>query len=280
MLGHVVYGHLCATEGYNVSGTVRSSSRKTVLREGSRSNIIEGVNALDPDSLNGVLDLRPDVVINCIGIIKQSDQASDPIKSISINSLFPHLVAEKCAKVNARLIHISTDCVFSGQDGNYQETDTADASDLYGRSKLLGETHDAHTITIRTSIIGPELTGKSGLLEWFLSQESSVNGFTKAIFSGLTTYELANVLTNYVIPNRQLSGVYHVSADPIAKFDLLSLIADVYGKKIQIERFDDFVIDRSLNSDRFKSQTGYNPPDWKSLIKHLCVEHKSKIGHE
>jgi dTDP-4-dehydrorhamnose reductase len=167
----------------------------------------------------------------------------------------------------ARLVHMSTDCVFSGSKGNYRESDPSDAKDLYGRSKYLGEVAYPNAITLRTSIIGHELQSAHGLVGWFLAQQGQCNGFTRAIFSGLPTVALAQVVRDVVIPRPGLFGVYHVAAQPISKYDLLKLVADVYGKTIEITPSEKLVIDRSLNADRFRDATGYQVPGWPELIK-------------
>jgi dTDP-4-dehydrorhamnose reductase len=208
-------------------------------------------------------------VINGIGLIKQLPSAHDPISAIKINALLPHQLARVCAAQNARLIHISTDCVFSGSKGLYRESDTPDATDLYGRTKLMGEIEYGNALTLRTSIIGPELHSNSSLLDWFLSQTGSVKGFTKAVFSGLPTVEIARVIADYVIPRPTLTGLYHVASQPINKHALLSLIAQIYQKNIDIMPDDKLVIDRSLNSDRFCDDTGYHAPQWDELITRM-----------
>lgn len=199
--------------------------------------------------------------------MKQLADAEDPLQAIPINAMLPHRLSRLCELAGARLVQISTDCVFSGEKGNYRESDPSDAKDLYGKSKFIGELSSPHTITLRTSIIGHELQSAHGLLGWFLSQEERYNGYAKAIFSGLPTVVLAQIFRDEVIPRPELSGVYHVAGQPISKYDLLKLIATVYGKQIEIVRDDKFVIDRSLNAERFREATGYVAPEWPTLIK-------------
>ena len=187
--------------------------------------------------------------------------------AVPINTLLPHRVQRLAEIAGARLVHISTDCVFSGAKGNYLETDKADAADVYGLSKYLGEVAAPNAVTLRTSIIGHELASANGLVEWFLAQEQGIKGFTKAIFSGLPTVELARVVRDFVLPRPEITGLYHVSADRIAKYDLLRLVGHVYGHDIPIEPDASLIIDRSLNSDRFRSATGYAPPSWPDLIE-------------
>ena len=201
--------------------------------------------------------------------------ANDHIESLAINSLLPHRLSNYCAMVGARLIHFSTDCVYSGATGQYVETDHADAHDLYGRTKYLGEVDYANAITLRTSIIGHELTSAHSLIDWFLSQTSEVKGFRRAIFSGLPTTEVARVLRDFVIPNSRLRGLYHLSVDPISKFDLLQLVANAYDKAIKIIPDDEVVIDRSLNSRKFRNATGFVPKPWAQLVEEMHHDFQS-----
>lgn len=269
MLGSAVFKLFAETGGYELSGTVRDEATKQYFPDEWHKNIIAGIDILDNESLARVVgSVKPDVVINCVGLIKQLATANDPLIVLPVNSMYPHRLAVICASSGARLIHISTDCVFDGSKGNYVESDRPDATDLYGQSKYIGELNDKpRAITLRTSIIGHELNSRTGLVEWFLSQSGSVNGFTRAIFSGLPTVELARVMMGYVIPRPELCGLYHVSAAPISKFDLLSLVAKIYGKKIEIIPQSEFMIDRSLNSERFQTATGYSAPDWPALVE-------------
>jgi dTDP-4-dehydrorhamnose reductase len=215
--------------------------------------------------------IQPDLVINCIGLIKQMGHvAQDPLFSISLNTLLPHRVSLICRTARIRMIHISTDCVFSGRKGNYGESDQSDAEDLYGRTKFLGEVHYPHTVTLRTSIIGHELKTHLGLIEWFLTQTDTIKGFQKAIFTGFTTDELARIIMSYVIPNPELTGLYQVSSDPISKYDLLMLARAAYRKDIEILPEQDFFCDRSLDSTRFRQITGYQPPAWQDMMAEMA----------
>lgn len=212
--------------------------------------------------------VQPDVVVNCIGIVKQDASAKDPIPSIAVNSLFPHRLAEFCATRGTRLIHLSTDCVFSGRKGNYSEDDLPDAVDLYGRTKLIGEVANEGCLTIRTSMIGRELKSAHGLLEWFLSQrDGRVRGFKRAIFSGFTTRALAEVIGKIIVEQPELNGVWHVAAEPISKFDLLTLVKQTYGLATEIEPDETFTCDRSLDGSRFRETTGIQAPSWVEMIK-------------
>jgi dTDP-4-dehydrorhamnose reductase len=267
MLGHTVLRYLAQSPGYSALGSVRSERARQLLPEGLRGQIV-CAPSVDTDSLVQLLDrVKPQVVVNCVGVVKQLAEADDPLAAIPVNSLLPHKLLRLCKLAGARLIHFSTDCVFSGAKGMYSENDSADATDLYGRSKLLGELNDPQAVTLRKSVIGPELDGAHGLLGWFLAQRGRAKGFTRAIFSGLTTLELARVLREFVLPRPELHGVLHVAADPITKYELLTLIAKVYGVAIDIEPDDKLAIDRSLDSRLFQRLTGYVAPPWPELVR-------------
>lgn len=271
MLGNAIFRVLSERADLAVYGTARSNNACRHFSDDLNGRIIVGTDVENTDSLvRAFAAVRPDVVVNCIGLVKQLADANDPLQAVPINTLLPHRLAALCQATGARLVHISTDCVFSGAKGNYLETDYPDAYDLYGRSKLLGEVDYPHAITLRTSIIGHELSGHRSLVNWFLAQQGAVKGFTRAIFSGLPTVELATVVRDIVLPLKELHGLYHVSAKPINKFDLLQMIANAYDKNIEINPSEELVIDRSLNSDRFKEATGYAPPEWPTLIQRMC----------
>lgn len=267
MLGNAVLSFFSQSPNYHVFGSARSTKILSRLPKELQSNIITGVDAENFDSLSSLFSrVRPDLVINCIGLVKQLTEVEDPLSAVPINTMLPHRLARLSDVAGARFVHMSTDCVFSGEKGMYTELDTSDANDLYGRSKYLGEVDYPNSITLRTSIIGHELGSARSLVGWFLAQEGSVKGFKRAIFSGLPTVEIARIIRDYVIPNSKLHGVYHLSAEPINKYDLLQLVAQEYGKNIEIIADDKYVIDRSLDSSRFRSVTGYNPPEWSYLI--------------
>ncbi|NJD24022.1 MAG: SDR family oxidoreductase [Betaproteobacteria bacterium] len=270
MLGNATFRLFRESDGYEVIGTVRHERSKQYFAASHQLALVSGVDVENIDSLTRVIgDTKPDLVINCIGLVKQLAEADDPLAAIPINSLLPHRIARLCAVADARFVHMSTDCVFSGAKGMYSESDQSDAKDLYGRSKFLGEVDYPNAITLRTSIIGHELEGARSLVGWFLSQSGSVRGFKRAVFSGMPTVEIARLIRDHVIPNPHLHGLYHVSADPINKYDLLGLVADAYGKQIKIESDESFAIDRSLDSSRFRSLTGFQPKSWAELVRSM-----------
>lgn len=267
MLGNALLREFAASPGLEPWGTVRGADTARLLPADLRQRLISGIDAGDADTLvRALATVRPQLVVNAIGLVKQLASADDPLEALPINALLPHRLARLCALTGARLVHMSTDCVFSGRTGFYAEGDFPDANDLYGRSKLLGEVDYPNAVTLRTSIIGHELAGARSLVDWFLAQQGSVRGFGKAIFSGLPTVEIARVIRDHVIPNPDLHGLYHLSAAPISKLDLLRLIAGAYGKRIEIVPDDTLVINRSLDSARFRAVTGFQPQSWHALV--------------
>lgn len=268
MLGSAVFRVLSQITAYQVIGTNRNLESLKFFSEEEKIRIHSNIDILNQDELLRLFSMvQPDVVINCVGIIKQQKSAKDPLSVLPINSLLPHRLSNFCKLISARLILISTDCVFNGKKGSYVEEDITDAEDLYGKSKELGEIRNqTHVFTIRTSIIGHELNSNYSLVNWFLSQNHEVKGFTKAIFSGLPTCEIAEIIGKLILPNDALHGLYHISSNPISKFDLLKLIAEVYGKKINIIPSDELIIDRSLDSSKFREETSYSPSSWGDLI--------------
>lgn len=268
MIGSAIFRILSEKQDWQVWGTLRKDSAKKFFSEASVSKLLADVDVARCDVLARVFaQVRPDVVINCIGLTKHHSESEDPLLAIPLNAMLPHRMADMCKAAGARLVHVSTDCVFSGAKGDYVEQDVPDAADFYGRSKYLGEVDYSHAITLRTSTIGHELQSAYGLLEWFLMQQSGCRGFGQAVFSGLPSTEFAKVVRDVVIARPELHGLYHVGGQPISKYELLRLIAQVYGKKIDIVRDDSFVIDRSLNSERFAKATGYVPADWPTQIE-------------
>lgn len=283
MLGHRLLMTL-RTE-HEVWVTVRGDgSEMPDIPEFPRQYVRPMVDALYLDQVTRALaSIQPDLVINCIGLIKQQGHiARDPLFSITLNAMFPHRLSLLCRVAKIRLIHISTDCVFSGKKGGYLETDQSDADNLYGRTKFLGEVTYPHCVTLRTSIIGRELKRRLGLIEWFLAQTGTIKGYTRAIFSGFTTNELARIILEKVIPNPSLSGLYHVSSNPISKYELLCIARDAFKKDIEIVPDEEVVCDRSLDSTRFRQITGYQPPSWREMLAELaeCSSFYERLTHE
>jgi len=270
MLGHRLMKHFSST-GHEVRVTLRQGL--SAYREFALFRAENAYAETDVRSSDLVAEVfaqwRPEAVVNAVGIVKQRPTAKELIPSIEINALFPHKLAELCKASGARMIHVSTDCVFSGRKGHYQEDDPSDAEDLYGKTKYLGEVHDSHCLTLRTSMIGRELSRKQGLLEWFLCQRGSVQGFKNALFSGFTTLELSRIIDKILAEYPEKGGLYHVSSEPISKFDLLTLIRRKMGLRVEIIPVEEPRLDRSLDSTRFRSEFNYTPPTWEEMIEEL-----------
>lgn len=268
LIGNSVFRILSDNPAYEVYGTCRNDRDKNFFEKKEKI-----ISSIDIFSINAAQDLikklNPDVIVNCIGLTKHALDYGDCLKTIQVNSLWPHQLAKLSDEVDAKLIHISTDCVFSGKSGNYSEIDAPDAVDLYGRSKILGEVTYNNHLTVRISTIGHEIRTSYGLLEWFLSQKKSCKGYSLAFFSGLPTVYFAHVISRFILPRLDLNGLYHISSKPIDKLSLLKLIANEYGKKINIDVDETLVINRSLDGSKFANKTGFVCPEWPDLIKIL-----------
>lgn len=271
MIGSTMLRVLAGKPEWRVMGAVRG---KDAPRSLSGATLIAGVDLADPDQLSHLMfEAKPQVIINCAGLTKHLPGGNDPLPAMVMNSMLPHRLVRLCALAGARLIHVSTDCVFSGKGGNYREEDVPDAADVYGRTKQLGEVIGPNVITLRTSTIGHELSTRFGLLEWFLAQQRC-RGYRRAVFSGLSTLEFARVVREFVIPNTELTGLYHVGGEAIDKLSLLRLIARIYGLQTEIIPDDEVEVDRSLNSNRFRTETGYRAPGWTSLVEGMYQDWK------
>lgn len=239
-----------------------------------KKNTIENVDVEDIRLVEEVIRrIRPQVIVNAVGLIKQLPTAKNVIKTLTINSIFPHQLADLSQKYKARLITVSTDCVFSGEKGKYTETDISDANDLYGKSKNLGEITAENCLTIRTSIIGREINTAHSLVEWFLSNRGGkVKGFVNAVYSGFPTIILADIMAEIIEKYKNLSSLYHISSEPINKYELLRLVNEAYHAGVEIEPEENFKIDRSLDSTKFREATGFVPLDWKEMIKMMAAD--------
>lgn len=235
-------------------------------------NSFFGVDVLQFENLSKIFkSFKPEAVINAVGIVKQRAESRDAIASIEINALFPHKLALLCADSGTRLIHLSTDCVFSGRKGRYTEDDETDALDLYGRSKLLGEVVEPHCLTVRTSIIGLELSRKKSLVEWFLAQRGQVIGYTKAIYTGFTTAEMARIIEMLLSKQPSMHGVWHVASHSIDKYSLLNKLQSyISDGSRQLVPENEFICDRSLVGQRFEEASGYAPPLWDDMLQELA----------
>ena len=272
LLGNTIAKYFFERADYQTIAVIRNFSKIKLFNEKYHKNFLVIDNILDYNATKKKLQvLRPDILINCLGITnKEKIKNSSQIENlININSLLPHKIQRICFEMGTRLIHLSTDCIFSGSRGFYNESDTPDPTDIYGRSKLLGELDFENTLTIRKSVIGHELVSRKGLLEWFLHQNNSVQGYKDVFFSGLTVLELAKLIDKYIFPRTDLKGILNISGESISKFDLLKIISDIYKKSIEIIPNQSIKINRTLNSSRFNKLTGYKPNSWPVLIKSM-----------
>jgi dTDP-4-dehydrorhamnose reductase len=238
------------------------------------SRLFGGVDALRIETVEAAFErARPDAVVNCVGIIKQLKEASDPILTITLNSLLPHRLANLCTGRGARLVHMSTDCVFSGRKGAYTEDDLPDPEDLYGRSKLLGEVDRPGCLTIRTSIFGRDYLKQDAFLEWFLSNRGRrVKGYENAIYSGFPTQVLARIIGDLLADQPALDGLVQIASAPVSKYALLMMLKDAMDLDIEIEPFTDPPCDRSLSAARFVGATGYRIPSWEEMVAELAAD--------
>jgi dTDP-4-dehydrorhamnose reductase len=270
MIGSAMFRVLGAYKDFNVWGSIRNKNYLKMFSHQEAKKIVYAEEVLKTNLLTKLLfDIKPAVVINCVGLTKHHIGSDDPQISLPINALFPHKLADLSSLIGAKVIHISTDCVFSGEGGPYTEDAILDANDMYGKSKYLGELNRDNTVTLRTSTVGHEYMTEYGLLEWFLAQTKSCKGYSNAFFSGLTNTEFAKVVAEYVLPNTEMSGIYHVGGNEINKFNLLKIFSNVYGKNIEIIKDASFEINRSLNSDKFHIKTGYKAGSWENMVSSM-----------
>jgi dTDP-4-dehydrorhamnose reductase len=236
--------------------------------------VVPDVNPMDFQCLERMIkDLRPDWVLNCLRVATHGSEVAPPVLNITVNSLLPHRLAEMAAAQGAKLMHFSSDCVFSGKKGFYTEEDTPDATHAYGQTRLLGDVCAENTLVLRSSVIGRELTGHTSLLDWFLMQAGKeIKGFTRAIYSGLSSIETARVVQMILEKTPVLTGLYHVASEPINKYDLLKLAQEAFRADVTIRKEEGTSVDRSLNAEKFRAATGYVAPSWRSMMKELAAD--------
>ena len=277
MLGNQLWRYLpsCFPDTFVTIRNGRGDYGNNSLYQSDR--VIENVDVSDLNALTGVLKaIQPNVILNCIGLTKRREEPDNPIPSIFLNSLFPHHLAKLSGDIGARVIHFSTDCVFDGGAGHYKDNSMTNATDLYGRTKALGEITAGHVLTLRSSFIGRELRDGTELLEWFLAQQGEVKGFKNAIYTGLTTLELSRVIEHLLRGYPDASGLYNVSSEPISKYDLLKLIAGKMRPGMKVLPEEQFRCDRSLDSTRFRKVFDYNPPNWEAMVDKLSQKYKGE----
>lgn len=270
MLGHKLCEYL--PERFEVFGVAR---RPVLELEPYRcfknTRLVGGLDCTEPGALIPLIRaLKPAFVINAVGLVKQAAKADDQRENERINSGLPRMLAMLAGEHRFRLVHISTDCVFDGSRGTYREDDPVSAKDSYGRTKASGEVYGDGCLTLRTSIIGKELFHRQGLLEWFIGKRGqTVQGFTKAFFSGLTTQAFSRLLLTVLTEYPELEGLFHVSSDRISKYDLLTKVNERLGLNVEIIPDETVDIDRSLDSSLFRSVTQIPIPSWDAMISEL-----------
>ena len=230
---------------------------------------------LDFDGLTATLaDLQPDVVMNCVGITKRKPEVNEPLLAIGVNSMFPHKLAQLAEKNKFRVVHFSTDCVFNGQLGNYNEESVTTGEDPYGQTKALGEIRYPHTLTIRSSFIGRELAGRTELLEWLISQDGkTIKGFTKAMYSGVSTHVMSRVVLDIIENHPEISHLHQLStAEPISKYDLLCLARDAFKLDIEIIPDDSFEIKPTLDSAKLRTAMDVKVPSWEEMMAEIAAD--------
>ena len=277
LLGHMLIRVLGAT--LDVYGTTRESRSDSspLARFLPQDKWIDNIDASKFDSINKVFGTTNfDTVINCIGLIKQRNAQTTEHEMMLINAEFPHHLAQVANHQGARVIHISTDCVFSGDKGNYVETDTPDPVDVYGKSKLFGELNDVKNLTLRSSHIGRELTIRKSFIEWLLSQKSGhVEGYGHAIYSGLTSQELARLISELLNAKKGITGMFHVSSQPISKLEIINKLNELLNLEIDVTSDSKVQINRSLNSDKFRLATNLIPNNWDKMLSDFCKDQKN-----
>ena len=269
MLGHELLAGLSAS--HEVAVTLRRDLA-AYAHHGmfTPANAFAGVDVRDAGRvLEVVADYQPQAIVNAAGIVKQRADAQRSIPSIEVNSLFPHRLAVIARAAGARLVHISTDCVFSGDRGGYRETDPPDPIDLYGRSKVLGEVDEEGCITLRTSMIGLELANRLSLVEWALAQQGQISGYRHVLYSGLTTMELTRAIDEILVRHSGIHGIWHLASEPISKYDLLDGLFRRIGRDGDVRPEDGVVSNRTMSGEAFEKATGFRVMSWDDMLDEL-----------
>jgi len=243
----------------------------------NKDKVIENFDLIQFDKLKIILDnISPDVIINAAGVTIRRGINDDMYKSILINSALPHFLDNWTKINNKRLIHFSTDCVFSGKKDFYTEASVTDAEDTYGKTKALGEVVSKNSVTLRGSMIGRELENKTELLEWFLNQnKTTVNGYTNVIYSGITTFRMANYVDKIIRDFPDMHGIYNVSSNSITKYELVNLFNSYFNNESSIIPDNSYTSNKDLDSSKFYKDTGLIKPNWKELVEELFIDSQS-----
>jgi dTDP-4-dehydrorhamnose reductase len=274
LIGHKLLQKL--STDFEVYGTLhREKSKYKNLALFSGQKIIENIDINEFDVLKGVLcAVNPDVILNCVGITKRKMDVNKPLDAIMVNSAFPHRLAKWSRYHKKRVIHFSTDCVFNGKIGNYNETSEASADDTYGKTKYLGEINYDHTLTIRSSFIGQELFDKTELFEWFLSQNGKqIKGFKNTLYSGVSTTYMAIVVKDIILNHPNLSGLYQLAPEkPISKFDLLTLAKKVFNVDVDIIADTDHIHHPTLDASKLRKAINLKVPSWEEMMARMLAD--------
>ena len=272
MLGHKLFSYLQKQNTYELYATTTTNFEI----EHPNFKIVNKKNIFFSKTQNidffkkKITDIKPDLVINCIAILKESFFYLNPLKFIEINTVLPLQISELSKIFGFRFIHFSTDILYADTNKLSCENDKITLEGPYAASKFLGEVKNNNSLTIRTSIIGHQLNNKNSLVEWFLSYEGeTVNGYSNVIYSGLPTTEISKIIHEKIIPNVNLKGIINISSNPISKFELLKKIKKYYNKKVKINIDNSAISNRSLDSNLFNNKTGYLAPDWDVLVKEM-----------
>lgn len=272
MIGHRVLLEANSQFGTEVYGATRRSLDVFLGNKAFGSNLVENIDVLDWASLENLLhSIRPDVIVNAVGLTLRREKISDLSYAMEINSLYPHKLSNWAAANKSRVIHFSTDCVFGGESGHYTELSLPTAKDNYGKTKFLGEITNNSSLTLRFSCIGQELDVKSELLEWFLAQKGkAIRGFTRAMYSGVTSLVVARETCRIISDFKDLTGLYQISSEPISKYDLLLLAKKHFNIDIKIEAFEGFISDKTLVSEKYSAKTGFKCQSWEAMMQELA----------
>jgi dTDP-4-dehydrorhamnose reductase len=273
MLGHKMWQALSAR--YAETYVTLRKPREVYARYGlfDSDRVRDRIDAGDFTAVERCLnEIGPDVIVNCVGMTYRHPSARSQLASIALNALFPHQLAQ-WAEAKARVIHFSTDCVFDGRVGGYTEASPVSSDDVYGRTKSLGEITGPGCLTLRSSMIGRELERGTELVEWLIAQDhKTIKGYRNATFTGLSTLLWTRVVVDVIERHPELSGLFHVTTDPISKYELLRLLAAAYQLEIQIDPDDEVVCHRNLDGSKFAALTGFRAPPWSAIVAEMAAD--------
>ena len=275
MIGHKI------AQSLSKEHTIIGSSRKNIKSEDLGINDCELIthDFLKDDILEILDKINPEIIVNCAGITIRRGINDNYDNTILLNSNLPHIIDDWTERNQSKLIHFSSDCVFSGKKGNYLDESIPDATDLYGLSKSRGEVKSKNTLTIRCSIIGREIFNHTELFEWIYSMRGKqIKGYNNVLYSGVTSIWMGRVLKKILKYHTELSGIYNISSEPITKYSLLNLINEHFKLGIEISRDNKIKSNKVLISKKFTEITDINPPNWDDLMTELkedCIVNKS-----